>query len=520
MFDKNTRTKVIWSVSQASFLRCNHRQLADDLISGPQMALRAIYSPLLATQLTLLRKELVAALQHEKKCQDPWGVFPFMLALTGRRAVLKVPADVRIFKKGECLTILVREDLSAATDYEYDSTNVKQPEIVITSADMLKDFCPGMVLTLSFGQARLLVDQVQPAHDGCLQLSVTVELEGNVLSGMDVASPQLNKALFPLLPHDQQALETKFSNLCDFLIIHGIRSREELLEVKKIVLGQSEGSIRHPSVIIGPAVYQPDAQVSPKFIFKVDSQSTLDLLPSLLRDIDGVYLSRSELGLTMDPYSVPIIQKELIARCNQNAKLMIVASELMYSMRFNSTPTRAEVSDMANLVADGADALMLAEEVTEGPYRKEVAVVSWETLRNSEKVTEANWHRVPFKVESEDDAVAYGAVEVAERSGAKAIVCVTEGGYTAQRLASLRPPVPIYAICYNRQVMRQLQLLSSLQPMLLDSAPEFERILAVTKELLVKFHGFQRKEKIIFVSLTASSVAERNSNLFTMQEID
>ena len=236
-------------------------------------------------------------------------------------------------------------------------------------------------------------------------------------------------------------------------------------------------------------------------------------------------LSRSDLGLTIDPAELPLIQKQVLAKCNQKGKVVIVASELMYSMRVNPNPTRAEVSDMANAAADGADALYLAEEVTDGPHPDLVAAVSKETLANGDRgeadegSAHSNWHRVPFNISNDDDAVAFGAIQVAEYADVKSIVCLTEGGYTAVRLSSLRTPAQIIAITYNNQIMRQLGLLRAVKVLTLDSAPAFDQVLEETKKALVKHCGFGRGDRFVYVSLTASSISARNSNIFTLQDI-
>jgi pyruvate kinase len=113
---------------------------------------------------------------------------------------------------------------------------------------------------------------------------------------------------------------------------------------------------------------------------------------NLLDQVDGTYLSRSELGTIVHPHSLPITQKEIISKCNSEAKIVMIASELMHSMQVNPNPTRAEVSDLANAVSDGADALVLEPDVTEGPYPDEVAKVSQETVIKSEPKMDDNWH--------------------------------------------------------------------------------------------------------------------------------
>ncbi|MBX9704453.1 MAG: hypothetical protein K2X39_09905, partial [Silvanigrellaceae bacterium] len=267
-------------------------------------------------------------------------------------------------------------------------------------------------------------------------------------------------------------------------------------------------------------IRQIEADIPARFIFKIDSKNSLELLPKIIKYIDGVLLSRSELSIDVNIHDIPIIQKNLIKFCNDHSKLVIVASELMNSMRINPNPTRAEVSDMANAVADGADALFLSNEVTEGPHAELVASFSYETLMKTEKWLEEKYHKTSFHLKTEDDAIIYGALRIAEEAKVKAIVCFTEGGYTAMRLSATRSPTNIIAVTYNKKIMRQLNLLRSVKSLVINSSIEVEKILASIKETLSTQLNFKKGEKFIFISLTASSISARNSNLFSIQEIE
>jgi pyruvate kinase len=514
------KTKILWSLSQSSFDRHSCSQLAAHLAELNIDALRVTVTPGLLPQLQNLREGIAGYLKLNKHHPMAAGLLPFVCSLVGRRARLRVPNGSLEVAAGQPFTVHVRTDYDACVHPD-QLPHPSEIEIVLSAADMHSPLTVGTVLTVSYGQTELEVKSVESVG-GQLKLKVVASQPTQLLSGMDIQSQQLSRDLLPLLPQDEQVLEHKFAHVADYVIIHGVRSREDLLKIKGKIMPQKtgQGSLRHPSVPVGPAVRDSKAHLPPRWIWKIDSKESLELLPSILECVDGVLLSRSELGLSVAPNSLPILQKELLARCNQAAKIVIVASELMYSMRVNPNPTRAEVSDMANAAADGADALLLAEEVTEGPFGALVAEMSRETLFNSAPFLESNWNRVQFQAKSDEDAIAYGALKVAHEINARALVCLTEGGYTAFRLASLRTPVEIIAVCYNENIMRQLALVNSVHAMTIESSLPFDQILAETKSRLAQSFGFHKGDKIVFVSLTASSVSARNSNIFTVQEID
>jgi len=514
------KTKLLWSLSMSSFERQKRSALAAQLCELKIDALRFNVTPALLPQLQALREDIAAHLRSVLHRPTPAGLLPFVCSLVGRRARLRVPGGSVELNAGEPVQVILRTDFDACV-YPDKQPHPSGIEIVLSGADMSKNLKVGSQLTVSYGQTILEVTQLETIAD-TIRLKVVASQPTQLLSGMDIQSPHLSRSLLPLLPEDDEVLSHRFMQVADYVIIHGIHSKEDLLKLKARVLPEKagQGSLRHPSIPVGPAVRDSKATLPPRWIWKVDSQESLELLNQVIDCVDGVLLSRSELGLSVPANSLPIIQKELIAHCNQSAKIVIVASELMYSMRMNPNPTRAEVSDMANAAADGADALVLAEEVTEGPFGALVAEMSRDTLVNAAPFLEANWNRVEFKVKTDEDAIAYGALKVARDIGARAIVCLTEGGYTAYRLASLRTPVDIIAISYNENIMRQLNLVSAVQGMTIESSLPFDQILAETKLKLLQSFGFNKGDKIVFVSLTASSVSARNSNIFTVQEID
>jgi|GEM_PF-659275 len=515
-----TNTKLLWTISAHSLETDGAGAIAARFANYGLDAARVTFTQDAAPLLRKLRTALTSEMERRGTHSAAEGWCPFVMSHTGRRAHLFVPGGTRNVVAGESIELVLRADSKACMG---DPRQFKGsvPEIVVTSEDMLTSLAVGSRLIISYEQTEFSINALEKTAGG-LHVRATVVDEAILLSGMDVHSPHIPRNMFPLTDEDQVAFASRFDDLADYVILAGLRTAAELAEVKAVLFGGiTKGtSKRHPTVTIKDDIRQRTAPVLPRVLLKVDSREALELLPSIMDDVDGIVLSRSELGLSVPAHELPIVQKKLIAECNHRAKLVIVASELMYSMRVNPNPTRAEVSDMANAAADGADALFLAEEVTEGPYAELVAAVSKETLANSEHMHQSNWHRVAFEIANDDDAVAYGALKVAEHHKVRAIVCLTEGGYTALRLSSLRTPADIIAVTYNYNVMRQLSLLRSVTVLTLDAAPAFDQVLEETKKLLARYCDFGRGDRFVFVSLTASPISARNSNVFTLQEVD
>ena len=201
---------------------------------------------------------------------------------------------------------------------------------------------------------------------------------------------------------------------------------------------------------------------SPWLVYRIDSESAHSKMRQVISSIDGIIVSRRELALSTNPALVPILTKEMVQDCHVNSKLSIVASEMLGSMQFNATPTRAEVSDIANAVFDGADAIVLSEDVPSGNYAKKAYELAQSVildLDNSEKHHEQNWLAGECETKDEMDAICINALKTAKRVNAKAIVCITKSGNTALRLSSLNHDIPVIAVTFDKQIKRKLNIL-------------------------------------------------------------
>lgn len=517
---RKPKAKLIWGVTHFGCQKLGVETIAHTIAKYDLHAVRATYSSLLKEDLGELRTKLNQKVTHEKN-QPSDGKIPFLLSFVGRKAFLSVPKSGYTVSDDSIVDVFVSVDFHFCASFCVKDSTKDRIEIFVSSDDQISSFKAGSVLNISFGTVELEIQNITKKTATGMHLKCKVLSGGILYSGMEVHAQDMIRDLFPLLPEDAKTLQDRFSNLADFVIVDGIKTVEELFFLKKNILGEiNQQSERHPSVAITDDILDAEAQLLPKILLKVDSKRTLEFLPSVFKHVDGVFLSRSELGLDEHPHNLPILQKDLINRCKQMGKVIIVASELMHSMRTNANPTRAEVSDMANAAADGADALVLSHEVTEGPNAELIAEVSYDTLLNSEAWLEKKWR--PFVMDNiliDDDAVTYGAIRIAQQAGARAIVCFTEGGYTAAKLSSMCTPTEIIAITCNKKMMRQVNLLRSVTGVILESKQQVEKVLFEAKEILVNNFGFKKGDSFVFVSLTASSVSARHSNLFTLQEV-
>lgn len=259
----------------------------------------------------------------------------------------------------------------------------------------------------------------------------------------------------------------------------------------------------------------------PWTVLRIDSIEAYKRLDDLLPLVDGILISRRELALTTNPVTIPMLTKEINQKADDYAKIVLTASEMLGSMRRGPTPTRAEVSDIANAINDGSDGLVLSEEVAHGPFAVQALQVMGRIIEDTEKrvANELNWMKLTPSIETEMDAIAYNAYLTAERVRAKAIVCVTKGGNTALRLASYRAPVPVIAVTFSDRVAQKLSLARGVQSLVLGVDPNIGEVLPIVNDQLVRQSWLKPGDKIVFVSITLSSVSAKGSNLFTVQQL-
>lgn len=261
---------------------------------------------------------------------------------------------------------------------------------------------------------------------------------------------------------------------------------------------------------------------SPWVILRVGTKKVYENMDALLPLVRGVMVSRIELSMEMDPAQVPMVTKEIIQNCNRHAKLALVASEMLGSMRFNATPTRAEVSDIANAVFDGADGVVLSEALADGDYLQRGAMLATRALDDAESTADEyplNWIKNLPPVRNEIEAVTYAAYRAAHRNQAKAIVCLTKVGNTAFHLASFGARIPIIALSPSEEVVRRLKLVKGVEGIYLKELPDMDAVLPLIDSLLSKLSWFDDGDKYVFVSVTLSSLSLEGSNLFTIQTL-
>src|SRR5881296_1261761 len=368
-------------------------------------------------------------------------------------------------------------------------------ELPTTYADLAADVRPG---------ARILLD------DGLLSLEVTrivaPRVEGRVVDGGTLTShkgmnlPGLHVSAPALTEKDREDVAQAVELGVDYLALSFVRRADDIGELRGLV---------------------PD---SVKLVAKIEKAAALDDLDGILQASDAVMVARGDLGVELPFEEVPVVQKRLIRDANRHGKPVITATQMLESMVHHPRPTRAEASDVANAILDGTDAVMLSAETAVGEYPLEAVRAMDRIIREMERqgpaAGAARDERRIASAESVsvEDAIALGTSAVARMLRTPLIVTLTKGGFTARKVAALRPPVPILAVTTESTTFRQLALVWGVAAVLVDRVPGYDAMLAVVRDVILK-RGYARAGDHIVVTAGVPWEVSGTTNLLKVEVV-
>ena len=238
-------------------------------------------------------------------------------------------------------------------------------------------------------------------------------------------------------------------------------------------------------------------------ITKIERAEALNNIDSILEASDAIMVARGDMGVEVPVERVPIIQKDLISRCNTSGKPVITATQMLESMIDSPVPTRAEVTDVANAIFDGTDAIMLSGETSVGKYPANAVNVMSRVAKEAEAALpyDSMMRAKAFQLEAQtDDAISYDACRTAHQLNAKAIVAFTESGSTAGRVSKYRPKAPILAITPSEKVQQALTLRWGVTPLTVEDLTLVEDFFGKGEEMAVAAMGLKRDELVVLVA--------------------
>ncbi len=359
-------------------------------------------------------------------------------------------------------------DLTAPRELEPGRAVVLAPEseargdeLPIDYAALARDVVPGARVLLDDGLLSLEVTRVEPprVHARVVDGGRLAAHKGINLPGVAVSAPALTEK-------DRADVGQAAELGVDYVALSFLRRAEDLVELRGLV----------PAGV--------------KLVAKIEKAAALDDLDRILAACDAVMVARGDLGVELPFEQVPIVQKRLIREANRHGRAVITATQMLESMVQHPRPTRAEASDVANAILDGTDAVMLSAETATGAFPVEAVRTMDRIIREMERHGPGGGREerrlAPAEPVSVEDAIALGTTAVARLLRTPLIVTLTKGGFTARKVAALRPAVPILAVTTEVATFRQLALVWGVSPVLVDRVPAYDAMLAVVRDLILR----------------------------------
>ncbi len=343
-------------------------------------------------------------------------------------------------------------------------------------------------------------------NDGLIRLkiiskkksSVVCEIEnGGILSprkGMNLPGMKLSAA--SLTEKDIEDLDFLNDKPVDYFALSFVRKAEDILHLQELLKEKGK---------------------STPVIAKIEKKEAIDSFESILNVADGIMVARGDLGVELSLAKVPVIQKEIIKRCNETGKLVITATQMLESMINSPIPTRAEAADVANAVWDGTDVVMLSGETSVGKYPVEAIKMMHEIIINAEQHYLQN-ENIKFQIpealeENLFDSVLKGMTSVAEQIKANAIVVFTYKGRAARGLAKFRPAAKIIAISDSFETMNNLCLRWGVNSLYIDKIDKQKAAIEDAKNLILNAGLVNKGNLVIFLSRAPFSETGRSDFL-------
>ena len=316
----------------------------------------------------------------------------------------------------------------------------------VTYENLINDVHVGSFILLDDGLIELLVEDIDTnaGHVHCKVLNT-----GELKNKKGVNLPGVSVNLPGITEKDAEDIRFGIEQNVDFIAASFVRRSSDVLEIRKIL-----EEANHHTISIIP---------------KIENQEGIDNIDDILEVSDGLMVARGDMGVEIPPETVPIVQKDLIRKCNKLGKPVITATQMLDSMQRNPRATRAEASDVANAIYDGTDAVMLSGETAAGSYPEEAVKAMYNIAVAAEQAQDYKKllsDRTKLVETSLVNAIGVSAAHTALNLNVKAIVAATESGNTAKTISKYRPKSDILAVTPNETTARQCTLIWGVYPVI------------------------------------------------------
>ncbi len=355
-----------------------------------------------------------------------------------------------------------------------DSTPGTAKRVELPHPELFEAVREGNALLIDDGKVRLRVTSVSPQ---CIE--TIVEVGGRISDNKGVNVPDVLVPIPALTEKDRSDLQYALTQNADYIALSFVQRPEDVAEARELIGDRAA------------------------LMVKIEKPAAIDQLDAILELADAVMVARGDLGVEMPAEAVPPLQKRIVGRARELGMPVVVATQMLESMITSPTPTRAEVSDVANAIYDGADAVMLSAESAAGDFPLE-AVQMMDRIGRSVESDPAYAARVHFTATPAEpttaDALAESAGLISNTVKVAAMVCYTASGSTARRIARERPPVPLLVMTASEKVARRLGLLWGVHAIHTRDVSSFEEMVAKGKRMALRHKHASGGDRIIIMA--------------------
>lgn len=386
-----------------------------------------------------------------------------------------------------------------------DIVRISMDEELLGSKEKIAVTYPGLYDDAHVGGHILfddgLIDMEIIEKDSANRELVTKVLNAGVLgSRKGVNAPGISISLPGITEKDAADIRFGLENDIDFIAASFVRKAQDVLEIREIL---EEMDMNHVQIIS-----------------KIESQEGIDNIEEIIKVSDGIMVARGDLGVEIPAEIVPMVQKDIIKKCNAAGKAVITATQMLESMQQNPRPTRAEASDVANAIFDGTDATMLSGESANGAYPVEsVATMARIDSEAEKSMLKLGTYQInQFNKSDVTETIGLAVARAAKDLGVKCIVAATESGYTAKMISKYRPDANILAVTFDERTKRSLSLNWGVHPTVAEKPSTTDEMFDLASKKAVEL-GFASEGDLILITAGVPVGERGTTNVMKIQLI-
>jgi len=355
-------------------------------------------------------------------------------------------------------------------------------DVTVTSSISFSNLKTGTNVLINDGRVQLSVKNVKSLNI----IECEVLVGGEIELGKGVNFPGVTLDVPAMTEQDNQDLKLALDNGADWIALSFVRSADDIKDVHGVMDEYNK--------------YLP-------VMAKIEKWEALEDLQNITEAFDGIMVARGDLGVEIPSGKVPAAQKEIIEHANVHGKPVVIATQLLESMVKSHTPTRAEVSDIANAIFDGVDCLMVTGETAMGKYPIEVIKTLKQVIFETESSCDTSKKPLPDTITNTAVAISHAVCQIAEDLEIKVIMSMTHSGSTARMISRYRPSTSIYALTPFNHIIRQLQLVWAVQPIKVDNYDNVENIPSLCNKILNDIEILENGEQFVITGGVPMGIA-------------